>query len=42
MSRPTIARLVLAVMLLVTVAACGKSPTGPDARTKTHDSIPWN
>lgn len=42
MSRQFIARLLLAVTLLGTVAACGKSPTSPDARVKTHDSMPWN
>ncbi len=42
MSRQFIARLMLAALLLVTVAACGKSPTAPDARTKTADTIPWN
>jgi predicted small lipoprotein YifL len=42
MSRQFIARLLLAVTLLGTMAACGKSPTAPDARVKTHDTIPWN
>lgn len=41
MSRQFIARLLLAVTLLGTMAACSKSPTAPDARTKTHDSMPW-
>ena len=42
MSRQNIARLLLAVTLLVTLAACGKSPTAPDARGRTHDTVPWN
>ncbi len=42
MSRQIIARLLLAVTLLVTLAACGKSPTAPDARVKTNDVMPWN
>ena len=41
MSRQIIVRLLLAVTLLLTLAACGKSPTAPDARVKTHDSAPW-
>ena len=42
MSRPAIARLLLAVLLLATVAACGKSPTAPDTHTQAHDTFPWN
>jgi hypothetical protein len=42
MSRTFIARLLLAVTLLVTVAACGTSPTAPNAPRKTHDTVPWN
>lgn len=42
MSRQFIARLLLAVTLIGTMAACGKSPTAPDARVKTNDVMPWN
>ena len=42
MSRQTATRLILALSLLFAVAACGKSPTAPDAHAKTQDSIPWN
>ena len=40
MSRQFIARLLLAVTLIGTMAACGKSPTAPDARVKTNDDAP--
>jgi len=42
MSRQTIARLLLVVSILGTMAACGTSPTAPNAPVKTHDSVPWN
>jgi len=42
MSRQLIARLLLALTLIGTMAACGKSPTAPDAHVRTHDSFPWN
>jgi len=42
MSRQLVIRLLLAVSLLGTVAACGTSPTGPDSsqNTKAYDD-PW-
>ena len=42
MSRQLIARVLLVVSLIGTMAACGKSPTAPTDRARTHDSIPWN
>ncbi len=42
MSRQTIARLLLALVLLTSLAACGKSPTGPDNSSKPNDTLPWN
>lgn len=41
MSRQLIARLLLLASLIGTMAACGTSPTAPNAPVKTHDTIPW-
>lgn len=43
MTRQFIVRLLLAATLLSTLAACGTSPTAPNApTTKSHDTLPWN
>ncbi len=42
MSRQTIARLLLALLLVGTLSACGTSPTAPDGQGKPKDSLPWN
>lgn len=42
MTRQFIVRLLLAATLLGTLAACGTSPTAPNAPAKPHDTLPWN
>lgn len=40
MSRQTIARLLLALLLVGTLSACA-SPTAPDGQGKPKDTLPW-
>lgn len=42
MSRQTIARVLLALLLVGTLSACATSPTAPDGQGKPKDSLPWN
>jgi len=42
MTRQLIVRLLLVASLVSTMAACGTSPTAPNAPTKTPDTFPWN
>ena len=41
MTRQFVVRLILAVSLLGTVAACGKSITAPESPKTPHDTVPW-
>lgn len=42
MTRQLIVRLLLAASLVSSLAACGASPTAPNAPSKTPDTFPWN